>query len=216
MWHQGLIEDATPLPCLSAVCDEAVPGERTQTGLLTWTGAGRLRSGRRERDERAAGPVLLWSEFKGGAALCLSCVSAASPALPCAPKERAPLAMLSSTPIQTSGAARASRAPRASPSSCSPTRLSRLQEKEDLRQLNDRLANYIERVRQLENDKSSMQLRLEEKEETTTRELRSVRELYEKELADARKTLDSTANDRARLQIEYSQLSEDHRKLVAR
>uniref|UniRef100_A0A8B9RAI7 Lamin-L(III)-like n=1 Tax=Astyanax mexicanus TaxID=7994 RepID=A0A8B9RAI7_ASTMX len=102
------------------------------------------------------------------------------------------------------------------PSSVSPTRLSRLQEKEDLRQLNDRLANYIERVRQLESDKSSMQLLLEEKEETTTRELRSVRLLYENELADARKTLDTTANERARLQIEYSQLCEDHRRLVAR
>uniref|UniRef100_A0AAR2IZZ0 Uncharacterized protein n=1 Tax=Pygocentrus nattereri TaxID=42514 RepID=A0AAR2IZZ0_PYGNA len=113
-------------------------------------------------------------------------------------------------------ATRASRAAGASPSSASPTRLSRLQEKEDLRQLNDRLANYIERVRQLENEKSSMQLLLEEKEETTTRELRNVRLLYETELADARKTLDTTANERARLQIEYSQLCEDHRRLVAR
>lgn len=103
-----------------------------------------------------------------------------------------------------------------SPSSVSPTRMSRLQEKDDLRQLNDRLANYIERVRQLENEKSSMRLILEEKEETTSRELKNVRLLYETELADARKTLDNTANERARLQIEYSQLCEDHRKLVTR
>uniref|UniRef100_A0A8B9JYX9 Lamin-L(III)-like n=1 Tax=Astyanax mexicanus TaxID=7994 RepID=A0A8B9JYX9_ASTMX len=122
--------------------------------------------------------------------------------------------MITSTPAPA--AARGSRAAGATPSSVSPTRLSRLQEKEDLRQLNDRLANYIERVRQLESDKSSMQLLLEEKEETTTRELRSVRLLYENELADARKTLDTTANERARLQIEYSQLCEDHRRLVAR
>ncbi|XP_007258200.3 lamin L3 isoform X2 [Astyanax mexicanus] len=122
--------------------------------------------------------------------------------------------MITSTPAPA--AARGSRAAGATPSSVSPTRLSRLQEKEDLRQLNDRLANYIERVRQLESDKSSMQLLLEEKEETTTRELRSVRLLYENELADARKTLDTTANERARLQIEYSQLCEDHRRLVSR
>uniref|UniRef100_A0A8B9K1V8 Lamin-L(III)-like n=1 Tax=Astyanax mexicanus TaxID=7994 RepID=A0A8B9K1V8_ASTMX len=120
--------------------------------------------------------------------------------------------MITSTPAPA--AARGSRAAGATPSSVSPTRLSRLQEKEDLRQLNDRLANYIERVRQLESDKSSMQLLLEEKEETTTRELRSVRLLYENELADARKTLDTTANERARLQIEYSQLCEDHRRLL--
>uniref|UniRef100_A0A9J8D7R0 Lamin L3 n=1 Tax=Cyprinus carpio carpio TaxID=630221 RepID=A0A9J8D7R0_CYPCA len=104
----------------------------------------------------------------------------------------------------------------ASPSGVSPTRLTRLQEKEDLRQLNDRLANYIERVRQLENDKSSLQLLLEEKEEVTRREVGSVRRLYETELADARKALDATANERARLQIELTQLQEEHRRLTAR
>lgn len=132
--------------------------------------------------------------------------------------------MITSTPETSAGrpsrsgrrSAAAAAAPGGSPSSVSPTRLSRLQEKEDLRQLNDRLANYIERVRQLENEKSSMRLLLEEKEESTTRELKNVRVLYETELADARKTLDNTANERARLQIEYSQLCEDHRNLVTR
>ncbi|XP_066503957.1 lamin L3 [Hoplias malabaricus] len=124
--------------------------------------------------------------------------------------------MITSTPASTPMATRASRRAVPSPSSVSPTRLSRLQEKEDLRQLNDRLANYIERVRQLEGEKSCMKLLLEEKEESTTRELKNVRLLYESELADARKALDTTANERARLQIEYSQLREDHRKLVAR
>ncbi|KAK3562511.1 hypothetical protein QTP86_034765 [Hemibagrus guttatus] len=132
--------------------------------------------------------------------------------------------MITSTPETSAGrpsrsgrrSAATPAAPGGSPSSVSPTRLSRMQEKEDLRQLNDRLANYIERVRQLENEKSSMRLLLEEKEETTSRELKNVRLLYETELADARKTLDNTANERARLQIEYSQLCEDHCKLVAR
>ncbi|KAL2088973.1 hypothetical protein ACEWY4_015872 [Coilia grayii] len=103
-----------------------------------------------------------------------------------------------------------------SPSGISPTRITRLQEKEDMRHLNDRLAAYIERVRQLENEKSSMQLLLEEKAEYTSQELGNVRRLYENELADARKTLDNTANERARLQIELSQLAEEHRKLQAR
>lgn len=91
-----------------------------------------------------------------------------------------------------------------------------MQEKEDLRHLNDRLAAYIERVRQLENEKSSMQLLLEEKSESSSRELGNLRRIYENELADARKTLDNTANERARLQIELSQLAEDHRKLQTR
>lgn len=125
--------------------------------------------------------------------------------------------MITSTPLDSRApAARSSRRSGASPANVSPTRLTRLQEKEDLRHLNDRLANYIERVRLLENDKSSMQLLLEEKEETSVREVGNVRRLYETELADARKTLDATANERARLQIELTQLQEEHRKLTAR
>ncbi|KAJ8247596.1 hypothetical protein GJAV_G00248120 [Gymnothorax javanicus] len=129
------------------------------------------------------------------------------------------MASVASPPITSTS--RASRATRRSttgisPASTSPTRLTRVQEKEELRQLNDRLAAYIERVRQLENDKSSMQILLEEKEESLTRELAKIRLLYENELADARKTLDTTATERARLQIELSQLSEDHRQLQTR
>ncbi|XP_026093041.1 lamin L3 isoform X5 [Carassius auratus] len=125
--------------------------------------------------------------------------------------------MITSTPMESrASTVRSSRRSGASPSGVSPTRLTRLQEKEDLRQLNDRLANYIERVRQLENDKSSLQLLVEEKEEVTRREVGSVRRLYETELADARKALDATANERARLQIELTQLQEEHRRLTAR
>ncbi|XP_013983179.1 lamin-L(III) isoform X2 [Salmo salar] len=116
----------------------------------------------------------------------------------------------------TSRSTRSSGRSGAGPSSTSPTRLSRSQEKEELSHLNDRLAAYIERVRQLENDKSSMLLLLEEKEESTTRETANVRRLYETELADARKSLDVLANDRARLQIEMGHLSEEHNKLQAR
>ncbi|XP_061102385.1 lamin L3 isoform X2 [Conger conger] len=129
------------------------------------------------------------------------------------------MAFITSTPVtSTSRTSRTAQRSTAgiSPSGTSPTRITRIQEKEELRQLNDRLAAYIERARQLENDKSSMRMLLEEKEESSTRELGKIRLLYENELADARKTLDSTANERARLEIELSRLSEDHRKLQTR
>ncbi|XP_010292896.1 PREDICTED: lamin-A-like, partial [Phaethon lepturus] len=58
----------------------------------------------------------------------------------------------------------------------SPTRITRLQEKEDLQELNDRLAVYI----------------------------------------DARKSLDSGAKERARLQLELSKVREEHKELKAR
>ncbi|XP_056428118.1 lamin-L(III)-like isoform X2 [Hyla sarda] len=117
--------------------------------------------------------------------------------------------MASSTPRTTRSTASA-----ASPGS--PTRLSRLQEKEELRHLNDRLAAYIERVRSLEADKSLLRLQLEEREEVTGREVQNLRLLYETELADARKLLDHTANERARLQVELGKVREEHRQLQTR
>nr|XP_045360051.1 prelamin-A/C [Camelus bactrianus] len=91
----------------------------------------------------------------------------------------------------------------------SPTRLSRLQEKEELRELNDRLAHYIDRVRALELENDRLLLKISEREEVTTREVSGIKTLYESELADARRVLDETARDRARLQIEIGKLRAD-------
>ncbi|XP_004595719.2 lamin-B2 [Ochotona princeps] len=88
----------------------------------------------------------------------------------------------------------------------SPTRLSRLQEKEELRELNDRLAHYIDRVRALELENDRLLLKISEKEDVTTREVSGVKALFEAELADARRVLDETARERARLQIEAGKL----------
>ncbi|OXB59995.1 hypothetical protein ASZ78_008131 [Callipepla squamata] len=112
----------------------------------------------------------------------------------------------------------------------SPTRISRLQEKEELRQLNDRLAVYIDRVRALELENDRLLVKISEKEEVTTREgsgvmmvvgrmfefmqfglsrpsmVSGIKNLYESELADARRVLDETAKERARLQIEIGKL----------
>ncbi|KAM6167713.1 lamin-B2-like [Erethizon dorsatum] len=88
----------------------------------------------------------------------------------------------------------------------SPTRLSRLQEKEELRELNDRLAHYIDRVRALELENDRLLLKISEHEEVTTREVSGIKVLYESELADARRVLDETACERARLQIEMGKL----------
>lgn len=95
----------------------------------------------------------------------------------------------------------------------SPTRISRLQEKEDLRELNDRLAVYIDKVRSLESENSVLQLQVTEREEVRSREVSGIKELYENELADARRTLDDTARDRAKLQIELGKLRGDYEQL---
>ncbi|XP_041647209.1 lamin L3 isoform X2 [Cheilinus undulatus] len=101
-------------------------------------------------------------------------------------------------------------------SSTSPTRLSRIQEKDELRSLNDRLANYIQRVQELESERSFMLTQLEEKDESKSREMGNVRRLYEEELADVRRSLDGLASERARLQIDYGNLGDEYRRLKAR
>ncbi|XP_029108647.1 lamin-B1 isoform X1 [Scleropages formosus] len=96
----------------------------------------------------------------------------------------------------------------------SPTRISRLQEKEELRQLNDRLAVYIDKVRSLESENSVLHLQISEKEEVRSRELSGLKALYETELADARRTLDDTARERARLQLELGKVRGEHEQLL--
>ncbi|XP_071424656.1 lamin-B3-like [Pithys albifrons albifrons] len=105
---------------------------------------------------------------------------------------------------------------RAAESLLSPARLTRLQEKEELQQLNDRLAVYIERVQALEADNSALQQRVAEQETVSDRELGCLRLHYESELADARRALDDIAIERATLQVELGKIGEEHRQLHIR
>lgn len=89
----------------------------------------------------------------------------------------------------------------------SPSRLTRLQEKNELQNLNDRLANYIERVRNLELENNRLNVQVQSSSETVSREVVSIKTLYEKELTDTRKLLDETAKDKARLQIDANKLN---------
>uniref|UniRef100_A0A8C1D8K1 Lamin B2 n=1 Tax=Cyprinus carpio carpio TaxID=630221 RepID=A0A8C1D8K1_CYPCA len=91
----------------------------------------------------------------------------------------------------------------------SPARISRLQEKEELSALNDRLAVYIDRVRSLELENDRLLVKVSEKEEVTTREVSGIKSLYEAELADARRALDGTARERAKLQIDLGKANSD-------
>ncbi|KAM6962465.1 lamin-B2 [Aplochiton taeniatus] len=121
--------------------------------------------------------------------------------------------MATATPSRESGRS-------ASATPLSPTRISRLQEKEELGHLNDRLAVYIDRVRSLELENDRLMVKVSEKEEVTTREVTGLKTLYEAELADARRVLDETARERARLQIDLgkanSELEEATRSLKKR
>ncbi|XP_066584642.1 lamin Dm0-like isoform X2 [Prorops nasuta] len=91
----------------------------------------------------------------------------------------------------------------------SPTRYSRLQEKQDLQNLNDRLACYIDTVRHLESENSRLTREVQTSQETVTREVSNIKAMYDHELNDTRRTLDETARERAKLEIDTKRLWEE-------
>jgi len=99
----------------------------------------------------------------------------------------------------------------------SPNVRSRVMEKEELSGLNDRLATYIDRMRQLEQQNSKLSAEITTSKESKSREVAGVKVLYEAELAEARKLLDDTSKEKALLQLENKKLNalteELHQKL---
>lgn len=103
-----------------------------------------------------------------------------------------------------------------SASPLSPTRHSRIIEKNELQNLNDRLAAYIERMRSLENENSRLTTEISSYHETSTREVKNIKSMYEHELADARKLLDETAKEKAKLEIDIKRFFEENEDLKKR
>lgn len=97
----------------------------------------------------------------------------------------------------------------------SPTRHSRLQEKADLQNLNDRLAAYIDRVRYLEGENSRLTREVQSTQETVTREVDNIKAMYNHELGDARKLLDETHREKAKLEIDTKRLWDENEELKA-
>ncbi|CAG0898744.1 unnamed protein product [Darwinula stevensoni] len=95
----------------------------------------------------------------------------------------------------------------------SPTRLSRIEEKEQLVSLNDRLAAYIDWNRNLKNENQTLRVQVETSEERFSREVTRLRDLYDSELSDARRVLDDISKDKAELQIQNDTLRTENNEL---
>lgn len=89
----------------------------------------------------------------------------------------------------------------------SPNVRTRIQEKEELSDLNDRFATYIDRMRFLEHQNTKLTAEITTSKESVTREVANVKSLYETELSEARKLLDDTAKEKALLQLENNKIS---------
>lgn len=97
----------------------------------------------------------------------------------------------------------------------SPTRHSRMQEKADLQNLNDRLACYIDRVRYLEGENGRLTREVQKTQETVTRQVTDIKSMYDNELSEARKLLDETFREKAKLEIDTKRLWDENEELKA-
>lgn len=87
-----------------------------------------------------------------------------------------------------------------------PMRRKRIEEKEALAHLNDRLLEYIQKVRNMKDVNAQLEREVTRLREQLGKEAESIKQLYEAELADARSLIDETAKDKATVQIENSKL----------
>jgi len=90
------------------------------------------------------------------------------------------------------------------------TLVSRKQEKRDLQNLNDRLAQYIERNRQLENENFQLIVEARTAKESVTREINKHKSVFEKEIKDLRSSLDDIAKAKAKNELEINRLSAEN------
>ncbi|XP_044526713.1 desmin isoform X4 [Gracilinanus agilis] len=89
----------------------------------------------------------------------------------------------------------------------------RTNEKVELQELNDRFANYIEKVRFLEQQNSVLAA---EVNRLKGREPTRIAELYEEELRELRRQVEVLTNQRARVDVERDNLLDDLQRLKAR
>lgn len=89
----------------------------------------------------------------------------------------------------------------------SPTFRSRLEEKEELQNLNDRFAVYIDKMRSLEERNTVLTAEITSFKEKEKQQVSEVKGLYEEELTNARRLLDEIYKEKSRVEVENARNS---------
>ncbi|ESO88557.1 hypothetical protein LOTGIDRAFT_204366 [Lottia gigantea] len=84
----------------------------------------------------------------------------------------------------------------------------REKEKQDMRDLNERFANYIEKVRFLEAQNKKLASELEELKSKWGKETSAIKQMYGAELDEARKLIDDVNKEKGRLELRISTITE--------
>ncbi|KAI0982791.1 hypothetical protein GJ496_011415 [Pomphorhynchus laevis] len=88
--------------------------------------------------------------------------------------------------------------------------VTRVQEKVNLQNLNDRLAAYIDKVRHLEEDNGKLQNIISTYTEKHDKQFKQIKSIYDEELKESRRTLDELAKERAKLDIDARKYKADY------
>lgn len=95
----------------------------------------------------------------------------------------------------------------------SAIRHNRLAEKVELQGLSDHLNTYVVRIIHLETENSCLNGEIQSNDQINMVENSSIKEMFDMELANARKALDDIAQKKVRLELKNKSLSEENAKL---
>lgn len=93
-----------------------------------------------------------------------------------------------------------------SPTFLSPSVTSNKVQKDEMAHLNNRMANYVEKVRSLEAENTTLKVQITTYEEKSSSQTTKLKQMYETELSEARRLLDDQSQDKAQLQLENASL----------
>jgi len=85
----------------------------------------------------------------------------------------------------------------------------RMKEKKDMQDLNDRFAMYIERIRVYEVENKRLKAENDKLRQALVQLEQKMKEMYEKELADARRVIDETTKAKAAVELKVAGLEAD-------